>query len=263
MIAPILADLALVDRIEAAITAYARLRLGVVAARPGNPARAESRIFGAAVALRAPGVPVDNFNVIGGLSDDQADLVEEMAAWFADVGAPARFTFAPGRPMARMARALAAAGFAQTGFHGALAGCPEPSGAPAPGVAVRRVETADDVADFEDAYHAGWEVGGWRVSTEPWRGLPGWSLYTGLVDGRPAGAGILFVDAGVGYLADAAVTPAFRGRGVHRALLDRRIADARAAGCDLICAGAAFPSTSLRNMQRAGLSVAYTRAVWT
>lgn len=261
--ATVLADLALVDRIEAAVTAYALSRLGVIAARPGNPAGAESRRFGGAWALRAPGVPTDSFNVVAGLSDEAAELAPALVAWFADVGAPARFTFAPGRPMAQMARALAAAGFAHTGFHGALAGFPEPSGETAPGVVVRRVEGEDDIAAFEDAYHAGWEVGGWRVPTAPWRSLPGWSLYTGFVDGRPAGAAILFVHEGAGYLADAAVAPDVRGRGLHRALLDRRIADARAAGCDLICAGAAFPSTSLRNMQRAGLSVAYTRAVWT
>lgn len=259
----VLADLALVDRIEETVAACTRLRLGVIAQRPGNPARAETRRFGTAVAFRAPGVPVDNFNVIAGLSDNDADSAAELIAWFADAGAPARFMFAPGRPIGRIARALADAGFAHTAFHGALAGRPMPSGETAPGVSVRRVETVDDIPTFEDAYHAGWEVSGRRAPTEPWRSLPGWSLYTGFVDGRPAGGAILFVHEGVGYLADAAVAPAFRGRGLHRAFLDRRIADAKAAGCDLICAGAAFPSTSLRNMQRAGLAVAYTRAVWT
>jgi GNAT superfamily N-acetyltransferase len=212
--------------------------------------------------MRAPGVPSPNFNVVSGLSDEQADDVDALTAWFNEAGMPGRFVLAPGRPVARIGRALAARGFAHTEFHAAFAGFPEPAEDPSPRVTVRRI-TADEIEMFEDAYHAAWEVTAYRVPMSPWLSLPGWSLYVGFVDGAPAGTAMLSVHEGVGYLADAAVAPGFRGHGLHQALLHRRIADARDVGADLICSQAAFLSTSARNMQRVGLSLLYTQAIWT
>jgi hypothetical protein len=53
-----------------------------------------------------------------------------------------------------------------------------------------------------------------------------------------------------------------RGRGCQSALLSRRIADAAAAGCDSVASLAEFGSGSHRNLERAGLRVAFTQAVW-
>ncbi len=97
----------------------------------------------------------------------------------------------------------------------------------------------------------------------PWLHEPGWSLYVARVDGRPAAAAILFVQNGVGYLADSATDPAFRGRGLHAALLRRRMLDASAAGVDFVCSGADFLSTSHRNMERVGTKLLFPRAIWT
>ena len=72
----------------------------------------------------------------------------------------------------------------------------------------------------------------------------------------------LTIGDGLGYLANAATLPAMRGRGCQTALLARRIADAAAAGCDTIASLAEFGSGSQRNLERAGLRVAYTQAVW-
>jgi ribosomal protein S18 acetylase RimI-like enzyme len=77
-----------------------------------------------------------------------------------------------------------------------------------------------------------------------------------------AGAAILYVAGGDAYLADSAVDPAFRRRGVHRALLDARCTDAAAAGAQTIFSGADYLSASARNMQRKGLSLLYTKAIW-
>jgi GNAT superfamily N-acetyltransferase len=73
----------------------------------------------------------------------------------------------------------------------------------------------------------------------------------------------LYVRDGVGYLADASCDPKFRGRGLHAALLARRIADARQAGAGLVCSGAAYLSTSHRNMERTGMRILFNRAIWT
>jgi ribosomal protein S18 acetylase RimI-like enzyme len=97
---------------------------------------------------------------------------------------------------------------------------------------------------------------------EPWLNAAGWSLYLGLCDGQPAGVAILYRAAGDAYLADSAVDPRYRGRGVHRALLDRRCVDAHAAGAQIIFSGAEFLSPSHRNMLRKGLGLLYTEAIW-
>jgi N-acetylglutamate synthase-like GNAT family acetyltransferase len=95
-----------------------------------------------------------------------------------------------------------------------------------------------------------------------WFGKAGWRLYLARVDGVPAGSAALTVGGGLGYLANAATAPEMRGRGCQTALLARRIADAAAAGCDEVVSLAEFGSGSQRNLERAGLRVAFTQAVW-
>jgi len=67
----------------------------------------------------------------------------------------------------------------------------------------------------------------------------------------------------IGYLADAATDPAFRRRGLHAALLRRRMRDAAAADVEFVFSGAIPFSTSRRNMERAGMRVQFMRAHWT
>lgn len=82
------------------------------------------------------------------------------------------------------------------------------------------------------------------------------------LEGRPAAAALLTVSDGIAYLAMAATLPDFRGRGCQRALIGARLAAAAAAGCELVVATAEFGSTSQRNLERAGVRIAYTKAVW-
>src|SRR5262249_27772107 len=102
-----------------------------------------------------------------------------------------------------------------------------------------------------------------KANVRPWLHEPGWTLYLARIEGRPAAAATLYLHRKVGYFADAATDPAFRGHGLHSALLTRRWQDARAAGADVVCSGAAFLSTSHRNMERLGMRLQFTRAIWT
>jgi GNAT superfamily N-acetyltransferase len=97
----------------------------------------------------------------------------------------------------------------------------------------------------------------------PWLHEPGWSLYLARVDGRPAAAATLYIRNKVGYCADATTDPAFRGRGLHGALLATRIRAAHVAGVDFVCSGAEFLSESHRNMERVGMRIQFVRAIWT
>jgi GNAT superfamily N-acetyltransferase len=79
------------------------------------------------------------------------------------------------------------------------------------------------------------------------------------VDGEVAGGGVASAFEKVGGLFGASTLPAYRRRGVQRALLEARIEWARARGCDLAVSMAQPGSASHRNIERFGFRIAYTR----
>ena len=91
-----------------------------------------------------------------------------------------------------------------------------------------------------------------KSNVRPWLQQPGWSLYLARVNGRPAAAATLYVHDNVAYLADSATDPSFRRRGLHVAMLRRRMRDAGVSGADLVFSGAQPFSSSHRNMERVG-----------
>jgi ribosomal protein S18 acetylase RimI-like enzyme len=258
-----LPDLDTVRRAEALFGGYAASRVGIVAARPGNPLGAGVRRFGEAMALRAPPFGEHNFNRAYGFTDEALDAAREVAGWYSEADVAGAFEIAPGPPCTELMALLHGLGYRHTGFHAAFAGPAALPQAASPGLEVVRLQDETQLAVFSDAYHLGWNAMERRVPVEPWLAAPGWSLYLGLCDGAPAGAAILYLAGGDAYLADSAVDPAFRRRGVHRALLDRRCADAEAAGARLMVSGAEYLSASARNMLRKGLALLYTKAIWT
>jgi N-acetylglutamate synthase-like GNAT family acetyltransferase len=89
----------------------------------------------------------------------------------------------------------------------------------------------------------------------------GVTRYVALHDGVMAGGAGLRMADGVAQLAGAATAPAHRRRGVHRALLSARLADADAAGCDMAVVTTRPASKSQQNVQRRGFDLVYVRAV--
>ena len=86
--------------------------------------------------------------------------------------------------------------------------------------------------------------------------------YLARVDGEDAGAGVLFFHGGDAALANASTLERFRRRGVQTALVAKRLGVAAEAGAGLITGLTTFGSDSQRNMERAGLRMAYTKTVW-
>jgi GNAT superfamily N-acetyltransferase len=261
--APLIPDLDLVRRCQAMFGGYTASRVGIVAARPANPLGAAVRRYEGALALRAPPFGEHFFNRAFGFTDETLEAAAEVADWYAEAGVRGAFEIAPGPPSDGLAALLHERGYRQTRFHAAFAGHAEPPQRPSPGVEVRRLEDDSELEAFSDAYHVGWNTTQFRMPIKPWLAAPGWSLYLGLCDGVPAGAAILYLADGGAYLADSAVVPEWRRRGVHRALLDRRCADAAAAGAKVVFSGADYLSASHRNMLRKGLALLYTKAIWT
>ena len=92
------------------------------------------------------------------------------------------------------------------------------------------------------------------------------SLFVARADGRVAGsAGLSIAETPLGRVGElyiASTLPEFRGRGVQAALLRARLAAAKAAGCALAVVMARPANTSARNTERAGFSLAFTKATF-
>jgi ribosomal protein S18 acetylase RimI-like enzyme len=227
----------------------------------GTGARLER--FGGVVAAIDPSRPeLDFVNRVYGLWPEDADRVAEVVAFYREHDVHAWFELAPSARFESLAAALTHAGAMQTGFHAMLHGAAAPA-------RENDVEIERDVDPevFAEVILRGHGVPEGarardRASVVRWAELDGWRLYLARVGGTPAGAALLTLDDDLGYLASASTLPEFRRRGVQAALIAARIADAGAAGCDAVSSQAEFGSASQRNLERSGLRVAYTKAVW-
>lgn len=92
---------------------------------------------------------------------------------------------------------------------------------------------------------------------------PGCRLFLARRGGEPAGGGALRIVAGLAQLAGASTLPSHRRRGVQSALLRARLVDAAGAGCDLAIVTTEPASKSQENVQRAGFTLLYVRAILT
>ena len=219
--------------------------------------------FGLATAAVDPSRPeLDFVNRVYGLWPEDAEQVPRLARFYRDRGVRAWSELAPSARFTQLAEALTDAGAAQIGFHAMLAGPATPPARPEV-----HVEHADDPELFADVLLRGHGVPEGartrdRASVARWEETDGWRLYLARVDGEPAGAALLTLDDDFGYLANASTLPEFRNRGVQTALIAARIAAAAELGVALICSQTEFGSASQRNLERVGLRVAYTKAVW-
>jgi len=247
--------------------------------RPGNPRDLSIERFGEAIAPVCPGSPnVDFLNRVMGLSAADAERVPDIVAFYRRHGVRPWFEVIPGEGSGLVTKSLAEAGAEETAFRSMLYGAaelPDPDPAAplevrpdsaAGGVEVRTIR-ADEMALFSDVFVRGHEVPD-EVRDEAtddkvhWATMPNWRLYLATAGGRPAAVAVLTISAGLGYLANAATVPEWRGHGCQAALIRRRIADAGSAGCELVCSGADLDSTSQHNLERAGMRIAYTHTVW-
>jgi len=256
----------ILQRTLATDISYTVSRMKVLEGIPGNPIGIAYRWFDeCAVALMAR---LPSFCRVVGLRPGHKHHIEPLARWYAEHGVKPTFELVPGQYDMNLGRELTRLGFYQSSFHASLIGRPGADG-PADGrVAIERVATAEALEDYLDAYVAGWGIAEkdhaqFKGNVRPWLDQAGWSLYLARVNGRPAAAATLYVRDGIGYLADSATDPSFRRRGLHIALLQRRMRDAGVAGASLVFSGAEPFSTSHRNMERVGMRLQFTRAKWT
>jgi hypothetical protein len=204
-----------------------------------------------------------------GVNGADPQTADETIAFFRAHNVSAKVRIVPDGFTKEKSAHLASRGLRHYGFHTIMwSPLPMPI-APIPGSI--RVEHVTDPAEFDVALDV--QLEGWGVPYNPdsplkklrrcWRTLPQHRTYLAYLDNEPAGHAMLFVDERLAYLEQASVIKRLRNRGVHTALIARRIADATEMGCEAIVGGADFESPSRTNQMRAGLQIAYTAALWT
>jgi ribosomal protein S18 acetylase RimI-like enzyme len=260
------------SRIEALSGGFHTRWLELLRDHPGNPCGVEICRFGDDVVATAASVHPDVawMQHVTGLTPREATVVPKVAAWYHAKMIRPRFEIAPAPDFEPLAAALVDAGARQTSFIDVLwARAVAPSDDPRASVSVRAVDPGgDDVQQFARVLLGGHEVPD-DTFTEHWAAValwaaePGWRCYLAEIDGEAVGAGALVEVDGIGYLANAATLPAGRNRGAQQALIARRMRDAASSGCELFVTMANPGGASHRNLERAGLGVAYTKVTWT
>lgn len=235
-----------------------------------NAMGVELKRFGNAVAFSVKNIPGPSFNTVKGLNQNNIGDLDEIVEFYSNRGIPARFEVTPGNASADLFRKLSTLGFFQSGFHTSL---------------YRTLSTdetliavTDNNIHIEEISLANFDIFG-ELYTKGF-GMPAafkdyvtannkvlaesdnWNFYLAHVAGEPAGIAVLFIKNDVATLAASATVPDYRNKGVQTALIEKRIQRALGEGCRYLVGQAAFGSVSQKNMERAGLKVAYTNAVW-
>lgn len=246
-------------RIEAAFSAYLVQRYS----GPGNPIGAEFLQRGTMVATKVPFLPQNGLmNSVHGLEDPA--LLDDVLAFYGATQQGCWVTVPPYLPTA-VTDALAASGFCVESYSAAMVAEPVPQ---------TRAFEADvieighaDLDTFLDTMNIGFDsppasLPMLRRNQSFWCDMPNWHLFLARVGGEPAGAAVLSIHDDIGYLAAGCVLPAYRGRGLHAALIAARLDRAKSRQCRIVFGNAAWGSQSQRNQQRAGLVMAYVKSIW-
>lgn len=86
--------------------------------------------------------------------------------------------------------------------------------------------------------------------------------YIGRMDGEPAATGLICFAAGAGGLYSDSTIPAFRGRGIQKAMIAARIERGLRRGTSLFTARTEGPNTSARNYEQTGFAPLYRATFW-
>jgi len=257
----------LVRRVERAEADYMQSRLERLANREGNPVGIDLEQFGDCIAWRARRRTNPYYNRVMGLSPRSNEHFRDIHRWFGDAGIRPRLDMAPGMANPEVLDWWAGQGYAQNEFGAVFCSMAKHlPPVPCPGVEVHEI-SLDERQVFADVYLEGFNR---PVATrqEIWEDVAfeyegeGWRRFMAVVDGQPASVACMFIKDGVASLVSASTMPTFRGTGCHFALVVRRLNAAAESGCDLVVSQAWFGSASFRNLQRAGMHLAYTKALW-
>lgn len=242
-------------------------RLSAVGDQTGNPFGVSITRFGNSTAFLAKGMPGGYFNSVRGFGPQDLGEIDNILTYYREHGMPCRIHVQPGAASSEVFECLADRGLYQSEFRTTLYGSVPGEALNIPTSITIRDLDMDEFITFGDIYV---QAHGMPESYAPsvadnnrvLCGRKGWHFYLASMDGEPAAVGVLYIQNGIGSLAAAATKPSFRRRGCQSALLYWRMVKAAEAGCEIVVSQTNFGSVSQTTMERAGIRIAYTKAVW-
>lgn len=231
----------------------------------GNPLGVEIAHFGRAACFTIRGAPRLEMHRVLNLTREDMLQVEPIAAWFRVRGLKPQVDISPHQASPDLLARLAGLGLAQTGFLNLMFGKPNRGEAsPPPGVEVEAY-AGEGLAEFARLAVLVQQIV--PADQAKWQGVireeyAGWRCYVARVGGAPAGHIAMRIAGDTAVMMSAETSPPYRGFGCQTALLQRCVQDAAEAGCSLVMCAVYPGTTSQRNVERAGLRVAYTKALW-
>lgn len=263
--------LELVEHVENSELVYMLDRMKAIQEREHNPMGIALQRFGPAVAIASRAMPWPQFNTVKGFGRAGAAQLDEVLKWYKEQGGSPQFEIVPSRIDGDTLLALAKQGYYQSGFHASMAGnIAEQAGMRSEegqtGLVVRRLgEHEVDLYAELHALGSGLPISGKNHIADNNRMLfnrEGWQFYAAEIDHIAVGVGVMHIHEHIASLTFAATLPEYRKRGVQAALIAVRLRAAAQAGCSLMVGQASYCSSSHRNMERAGMSLCYTRSTW-
>lgn len=260
----------LARKIEQSEIEALKSRLTSIQKMEGNPMGIEIKKFGSATAFSAKNIPGPSFNTVKGIGGNDVKYIDRMLDFYNEREIPTRFEITPAHASPELFKSLSDKGYNQCGFHTALYG-----ELPNDFILNTEVNTSITIRElkqneydvFGDIYVKGFNMPAFlkanvAQNNKVLHNNENWTFYIAHIKGKPAGIGVLFEFNGIGTLAASATIPEFRNQGVHSALISKRLQQATNLNCNLIVGQATYGSVSQRNMEKAGMKIAYTKAVW-
>lgn len=262
---------ALAVQVETSEIDMLRSRLSEIQKIKGNPMDVEIQKFGNATAFTAKNIPGPSFNTVKGLQDGDEEQLDKIVDFYKKKKIPIRFELTPAHTSSELLTSLNKAGYFHNDFHttlytpltNAIETCNEFTEKM---MNVRKLEK-DEFDTYAEIYAKGFQLpafltAGIAQNNKILHHLKNWDFYIASYQNEPAGIGVLFTKDGIATLAAAATLPHLRNKGIHSALIKHRIYQAQRQRCHFIVGQASFGSPSQNNMERAGLNIAYTKAIW-
>lgn len=259
----------LAERLEISEIDTLSSRLTEIQKIDGNPMKVEIQKFGNATAFSAKNIPGPSFNTVKGLKEGDEKQIQKIIHFYKQKDIPIRFELTPAHTSSNLLTCLSDAGFYHNDFHSTLYNScfvEDKCSVINEKITIRELEEQEfDI--FAEIYINGFQMpqflkSGVAQNNQILHKSENWTFYLASYNDEPAGVGVLFIKDRIATLAAAATLPNLRSKGIQSALIKKRIYQAYLQECDLVVGQAKFGSTSQNNMERAGLGIAYTKAIW-
>ncbi|GAA3404313.1 N-acetyltransferase [Paenibacillus hodogayensis] len=258
----------LAKRIQQSEVDYFSSRVSSIGERSGNPEGVEIRTFGNATAFYIKTMPWGLFNSVKGFSHNDVDTLEEIIDFYRVRERTFQLDINPVGLTPHTLRRLAENGLFQHSFHSVLYGLPSRELPKIPsGIKIREIDNEVDF-DLYAGIHcvgSGMDIAHKHHFINNNIGLlnrAGWKLFLAYWNDIPAAVAVMHIGNHIASYTLAATVPECRRNGLQTSLLLWRMHEAHKAHCELVVAQASFGSSSQNNMERVGMQMAWTRAVW-